>query len=82
MNAGPGLTDESSEQQIVARRTNSVLVADDDPLFRRLLESWLRKWDYHVTTAEDGLTAWKALENEDAPQVLVPRLDHAHDQRR
>ncbi len=71
MNAVPGMTDESSEQQIAARRTNSVLVADDDPLFRRLLESWLRKWGYHVTTAEDGLTAWKVLENDDAPQLLV-----------
>jgi DNA-binding response OmpR family regulator len=71
VNAVPGLTDEPSKQQIATRRINSVLVADDDPLFRRLLESWLRKWDYHVTTAADRLTAWKALENEDAAQLLV-----------
>jgi len=68
----PGVTEESSEQQIAARRINSVLVADDDPLFCRLLESWLRKWNYRVTTPEDGLKAWNVLQhNDDAPQLLV-----------
>lgn len=66
------MTEESSEQQIAARRINSVLVADDDPLFCRLLESWLRKWNYRVTTPEDGLKAWNVLQhNDDAPQLLV-----------
>ena len=72
MSPVPGVTEESSEQQIAARRINSVLVADDDPLFCRLLESWLRKWNYRVTTAEDGLKAWNVLQhNDDAPQLLV-----------
>ena len=53
MSPVPGVTEESSEQQIAARRINSVLVADDDPLFCRLLESWLRKWNYRVTTPEE-----------------------------
>ena len=72
MSPVPGVTEESSEQQIAARRINSVLVADDDPLFCRLLESWLRKWNYRVTTPEDGLKAWNVLQhNDDAPQLLV-----------
>ena len=44
--------------------TDSVLVAEDDPLFRRILESWLGKWEYRVTAAEDGLKAWQVLETE------------------
>jgi len=51
--------------------TDSVLVAEDDPLFRRILESWLGKWEYRVTAAEDGLKAWQVLENGNAPQLLI-----------
>ncbi len=72
MSAVPGVAEESSEQQIAARRINSVLVADDDSLFCRLLQSSLHKCNYRVTIAEDGLKAWNLLQNnDDAPQLLV-----------
>jgi two-component system cell cycle response regulator len=51
--------------------TNSVLVADDDPIFRRLLRSWLEKWNYQVDAVENGLDAWKVLQQEDAPQMAI-----------
>jgi two-component system, cell cycle response regulator len=50
---------------------NAVLIAEDDPIFRRILESWFKRWDYSVTAVENGVDAWEALQKEDAPQLTV-----------
>ncbi len=50
---------------------NAVLIAEDDPIFRRILESWFKKWDYRVTAVENGLDAWEVLQREDAPQLAI-----------
>jgi diguanylate cyclase (GGDEF)-like protein len=50
---------------------NAVLIAEDDPIFRRILESWFKKWDYGVTAVENGLDAWEVLQREDAPQLAI-----------
>lgn len=50
---------------------NRVLVAEDDAMFRRILESWLTTWGYEVTMAEDGAEAWAILQQEIRPQVLI-----------
>ena len=50
---------------------NTVLIAEDDPIFRRILESWFKRWDYRVTAVENGLAAWDVLEKEDAPQLAI-----------
>ena len=41
---------------------DTVLIAEDDPIFRRVLESWLQKWNYRVTALENGLDAWSVLQ--------------------
>ncbi len=48
-----------------------VLVAEDDPMLRRILKSWLESWGYQVAIAEDGAKAWKMLQAEPAPQLLI-----------
>jgi diguanylate cyclase (GGDEF)-like protein len=48
-----------------------VLVAEDDAMFRRILESWLVNWGYRVTIAEDGAKAWNILQEEPPPQLLI-----------
>jgi two-component system cell cycle response regulator len=48
-----------------------VLVAEDDPMFRRIIESWLENWGYHVTLAEDGAKAWMILQQELPPQLII-----------
>jgi CheY-like chemotaxis protein len=48
-----------------------VLIAEDDPMFRKILQSWLESWDYHLTVAEDGTQAWNILQRERPPQLLV-----------
>jgi len=57
-----------------------ILVAEDDPVSRRLLEVTLSKWGYEVVTCADGQAAWDALKAPDAPQLVIldwmmPRLD-------
>jgi two-component system cell cycle response regulator len=52
-------------------RSDTVLVAEDDPLFRRILQAWLRNWGYEVTTVEDGDKAWEILQQENAPELII-----------
>jgi two-component system cell cycle response regulator len=47
------------------------LIAEDDPLFRRILERWFQQWDYRVTAVENGLDAWEVLQRDDAPQLAI-----------
>jgi len=61
------LTTSSSEMI----RTDSVLVAEDDPISRNILTAWLRKWGFEVTVAEDGLQAWHAIQQKDAPKLII-----------
>jgi two-component system cell cycle response regulator len=48
-----------------------VLIADDDPISRRLLESSLTRWGYDVQTANDGYEAFAALLHPEAPKLAV-----------
>ena len=48
-----------------------ILVADDDAVNRRLLQSFLTKWGYEVLLASDGAEAWKILQQEKAPQLAI-----------
>jgi two-component system cell cycle response regulator len=48
-----------------------VLVAEDDAMFRRILQSWLENWGYRVTLAQDGTKAWHILQEEVPPQLLI-----------
>lgn len=48
-----------------------VLVAEDDTMFRRILQKWLENWGYQVIIAEDGGKAWSILQQERPPELLV-----------
>ena len=48
-----------------------VLIAEDDPVSRRLLQAALVKWGYEVTVTANGREAWAALQTPDAPSLLV-----------
>ncbi|MBV9182812.1 MAG: diguanylate cyclase, partial [Acidobacteria bacterium] len=48
-----------------------ILVAEDDPMFRKILQSWLESWGYQVISAEDGARAWGILEQEKPPELLI-----------
>lgn len=51
-----------------------ILVAEDDPVTRRILESTLGKLGWDVITAADGNAAWRVLETlkgKNAPELVV-----------
>ena len=50
---------------------DQVLVAEDDPMFRKILKSWLENWGYRVIVAEDGTAAWNILQQERPPELLI-----------
>jgi signal transduction histidine kinase len=56
-----------------------VLIAEDDPVSRRLLQSYLQQWGHEVTAAPDGAAAWKLFGEGDFPLVLsdwvMPEMD-------
>ncbi len=52
-------------------KQKKILVAEDDPVSRRVLEAFLLKWGYQVTTACNGEEALHILESEDAPRLAV-----------
>ncbi|QGU00877.1 hypothetical protein SYNTR_2283 [Candidatus Syntrophocurvum alkaliphilum] len=57
-----------------------ILIADDEPISRNLLQDTLNKWDYEVIVANDGLEAWQVFETEDYPSLaildwMMPKMD-------
>jgi two-component system cell cycle response regulator len=48
-----------------------ILVADDDPTARMLLEDMLLDWGYDVTIANDGDAAWQILAGADPPSLAI-----------
>ena len=48
-----------------------VLIADDEPVSRRLLEATLASKGYKVVTAGDGLEAWRVLQDTNAPSLAI-----------
>lgn len=57
-----------------------VLIAEDEPISRRRLASLLNKWGYEVIQTCDGATAWKVLQGNDAPRIVIcdwqmPQMD-------
>jgi two-component system chemotaxis response regulator CheY len=57
-----------------------ILIAEDEAISRRLLESTLTKSGSEVVLATDGPEAWYVLQNEDAPalailDVMMPGMD-------
>jgi two-component system cell cycle response regulator len=57
-----------------------ILIAEDNPVSRRLLETCLTKWDYEVISAKDGSEAWEVLQKERTPRLaildwMMPKMD-------
>ncbi len=57
-----------------------ILIAEDEPSFRRLLEEKLAMWGYDVVVAENGDAALRILQSEDSPRIamldwMMPGMD-------
>jgi CheY-like chemotaxis protein len=57
-----------------------VLIAEDEPDSRQLLQIMVGRWGYEAMPVCDGAEAWEALQQEDAPtlallDIMMPRMD-------
>jgi DNA-binding response OmpR family regulator/anti-sigma regulatory factor (Ser/Thr protein kinase) len=48
-----------------------VLIAEDDPVSMRLLQSHLQAWNYEVVSARNGQDAWELFEKDYFPLVIT-----------
>jgi two-component system cell cycle response regulator len=48
-----------------------VLIAEDEPISRHLVQKMLIQWGYDVVPAKDGEEAWWILQREDAPKLAI-----------
>src|SRR5262249_35012262 len=48
-----------------------ILIAEDDPVSRRLLEATLQMWGHVVRVAADGRPAWEMLSGEPALPLAI-----------
>jgi len=48
-----------------------VLIAEDEPVARRLLDSMVQQWGYESVVCTDGAQAWEALQHASAPRLAV-----------
>jgi two-component system cell cycle response regulator len=61
----------TTESPGTAITMDSVLVADDDAISLAMLASSLRKCQFNVITAKDGLYAWNEAQKKTAPNLIV-----------
>ena len=48
-----------------------ILIAEDDVISRKMLESILSKWGYEVLAVSSGSEAWDVINRESAPQIAI-----------
>jgi len=48
-----------------------ILIAEDDPISRRLLEATLSGWGYDVLVTSNGSEAWEAIQQPEAPGLVI-----------
>ena len=48
-----------------------ILIAEDEPVSRRMLQGVLTRWGYDVVSVEDGNAAWEQLNAADAPRIAL-----------
>lgn len=57
-----------------------ILIAEDDPISRRMLEINLNRWGHEVLVCQDGAEAWEVFQQANAPSLaildwMMPNLD-------
>jgi CheY-like chemotaxis protein len=59
----------------------AVLIADDEPVSRRLLQATLQRWGYDVEVAHDGQEALESSLRDTAPRLAVLDCTRSLEQR-
>ena len=50
---------------------DQILIADDDNLDRKLLETYLQNLNYEVISTENGTEAWEVISNQERPPQII-----------
>jgi two-component system, cell cycle response regulator len=61
----------TSAQNEPAKSSQTVLVAEDDAVFRRVLEKQLQKWGYEAIVVQNGTEAWEVIQQPNPPELLI-----------
>lgn len=48
-----------------------ILISEDDPIFRSILETNLKKWGYQVVSTSDGMQAWDIISKPGCPNLVI-----------
>jgi len=48
-----------------------ILIAEDDPIFKAILENNLKKWGYQIVSTSDGRQAWDIIKKPDCPNIVI-----------
>ncbi len=64
----------------MTNKSRKVLIAEDDAVSRRILETMFERWGYEVISVVDGIEAWEAFRTDRDIQLVIsdwmmPRLD-------
>ena len=60
-----------SECELDKGTSSTVLIAEDDPICRKVLQNRLANWGYRVIATENGVDAWEILQQDNAPHLLI-----------
>lgn len=55
-----------------------ILIVEDEPVTRRLLEVFLSEWGYEVIVRSDGRDAWKLLKEPEGPHLVISDWSMPH----
>lgn len=53
------------------KRPFNILLAEDSPVYRHLVETLLKEWEFSLVIAKDGKEAWKLLSSRDSPRLAI-----------
>lgn len=62
---------ENSRAERPRLNAEPILVAEDSAIYRNILETSLNQWRFRVTVVKNGLEAWEALQQDNAPRLLI-----------
>src|SRR4030042_661297 len=48
-----------------------VMIVEDEPISRRILENFLREWGYEVISTSNGMEAWEIIRSPNAPSLVI-----------
>lgn len=58
-------------RRVAAVAPSRILIAEDDPVSRTVLDRTLRGWGHEVVVTKSGSEAWDALLDDDAPRLAI-----------